>query len=111
MVYIKIIGRHSDVINVGGEKVYPAEVESVIQLMSNIQEVAVMGEAHPLTGQIIKAIIRLRTEEDITDFRVRLRSFCKDKLKSYKIPQKIVLTTQHLHGERFKKTRKEITEV
>lgn len=42
--YIKILGRKSELINIGGEKVFPAEVENVIQLMSGVEEVAVVGE-------------------------------------------------------------------
>ena len=42
--YIKILGRQSEIINVGGEKVYPTEVESVIHEIDNIAEVTVFGK-------------------------------------------------------------------
>ncbi|MCG8378803.1 MAG: fatty acid--CoA ligase family protein, partial [Proteobacteria bacterium] len=53
--YIRILGRRSELINVGGEKVFPAEVESVIQTMEGVEEVVVAGEANPLTGNIVVA--------------------------------------------------------
>ncbi|MEH7250885.1 fatty acid--CoA ligase family protein [Neobacillus niacini] len=105
--YIRILGRTSEIINVGGEKVFPAEVESIIQLMEGVQEVAVSSEPNPITGQMVKASIKLATSENIKDFRKRLLQYCKDKLPSYKIPQKLVLVDRWMHNERFKKMRKD----
>ncbi|MFF2446722.1 fatty acid--CoA ligase family protein [Neobacillus sp. NPDC058068] len=104
--YIKILGRTSEVINVGGEKVFPAEVESIIQLMEGVAEVAVSSEPNPITGQMVKAFVKLSTPETIKEFRFRLLQFCKDKLPGYKIPQKLVLVDNWLHNDRFKKMRK-----
>ena len=53
--YFRILGRVTDLINVGGQKVYPAEVESVILEMEDIQDVAIYGESHSLLGQIVVA--------------------------------------------------------
>lgn len=103
--YIKILGRKSELINVGGEKVYPAEVESIIQMMDGVDEVVVNGEPHPLTGNIVVARVRLSTDETLGEFRKRMRTYCADKLSRYMIPQKIMLADSGLHGERFKKMR------
>lgn len=104
--YIRILGRKSEIINVGGEKVYPAEVESVIQRMDGVEDIAVMSENNPITGQIVKAKIKLSTEETLQEFRKRMRVYCKDKLTKFKIPQKVELITETLHGDRFKKMRR-----
>lgn len=104
--YIKILGRKSELINVGGEKVYPAEVESVLQMMDGVQEVAVRGEPHPMTGQIVTATVRLVTTEALPEFRRRMWTFCQDRLARYKIPQKVIITAEAVHSERFKKMRK-----
>ena len=103
--YIKILGRKSELINVGGEKVYPAEVESVIQTMPGVEDVAVFGEAHPMTGNIVVAKVRLTGDETLAEFRKRMRKFCADKLSRFMIPQKILLAETDLHGARFKKVR------
>ena len=103
--YIRILGRKSELINVGGEKVYPAEVESVIQTMDGVEEVVVTGEPHPLTGSIVVAKVKLDTGETLPVFRKRLRSFCSDKLSRFMIPQKVVIVETDLHGDRFKKMR------
>ena len=105
--YVRILGRTSEMINVGGEKVYPAEVESVIQQMDGVEDITISGEPNPVTGHIVKARVKLRTDEALGDFRKRMRSFCKDKLPPFKIPQKVVLVNQESYGERFKKMRRE----
>lgn len=103
--YMKILGRKSEMINVGGQKVFPAEVESVIQQMDGVEEVAVSGEKNILTGQMVTAKIKLTDDESSQDFKKRMRKFCRGKLENFKIPQKIELVEENLHGERFKKLR------
>ncbi len=103
--YFRILGRRSEMINVGGQKVFPAEVESVIQEMDGVEEVAVCGEQNLLIGQIVKAKVKLLRPESLASFRQRLRSFCKERLESYKIPQKVELVDYPMYGERFKKKR------
>jgi acyl-CoA synthetase (AMP-forming)/AMP-acid ligase II len=104
--WIRILGRKSELINVGGEKVYPAEVESVLQTMDNVEDVAVTGLPNPITGQIVYARIKLREPEPAAAFRARLREFCRDRLDRFKIPQKVELVDDTLHGERYKKMRR-----
>ncbi|KIL35414.1 AMP-dependent synthetase [Cohnella kolymensis] len=104
--YLRILGRASEMINVGGEKVYPAEVESVLQQMEGVQEVAVSSEPNPITGQMVKASVKLSTDESLSDFRKRMLQFCRDKMPAYKIPQKLVLVDDWMHNGRFKKMRR-----
>lgn len=104
--YLRILGRKSEIINVGGEKVYPAEVESVLQLMEGVEDVAVSGQPHPMTGQIVFARVKLKSTETLAEFRSRMRQFCHDKLARYAVPQKVELVGDSLHGERFKKMRR-----
>ncbi|MGP1470668.1 MAG: ANL family adenylate-forming protein [Schwartzia sp. (in: firmicutes)] len=104
--YIRFLGRASEVINVGGQKVYPAQVESVLQMMPGVEEAVVSGEANVLTGQIVKARVKLRHDEPAVMFKKRLKIFCQGKLENYQIPQKVVVVRESLHSERFKKMRK-----
>src|SRR5256712_12480952 len=103
---IRLRGRHSEIINVGGEKVYPAEVESVLQSMESVKDVTVGSEPNPISGQIVTARVKLATGESLPEFRKRMRLFCRDKLPLFKIPQKVVLVDEAMHGERFKKMRR-----
>ena len=103
--WIKILGRNSDIINVGGQKVYPAEVEAVIQSMPNVLQVVVSAESHPLMGQVVKATIQLDQMENEKTFKSSLRQYCKDKLASYKVPVIVNLSSSSLMTERFKAQR------
>ena len=103
--YLRILGRASEIINVGGEKVYPAEVESVLQEMDNVEAATVYGEAHALVGQIVCAAVKLRSPEDERRLIVRLKVHCRDKLEPFKVPRKVIIAHEELYGERFKKVR------
>ncbi len=103
--YLKFLGRKSEIINVGGEKVYPQEVEDVLLEMPNVAEVLVRGASNPVTGQTVCAEVVLREAEDLRDFRRRLRSFCQDRLARYKIPTQVRLGEKLFIGHRLKKRR------
>jgi acyl-coenzyme A synthetase/AMP-(fatty) acid ligase len=103
--YLRFLGRQSDIINVGGEKVFPTEVESVIQEMDNVAAVSVYGEKNNITGQIVCARVTLIREEDAQAFTIRLKQFCQERLQRYKVPVKVILTSESQHNERFKTIR------
>lgn len=107
--YFRILGRQSEIINVGGQKVYPAEVESVLQQMPGVADVAVYGEKNPITGQIVCARVQLREPRDLREFNRELRLFCRGRLQSYQVPMRVVFADASLHGERFKKIRRDTT--
>ncbi|AJC90168.1 ANL family adenylate-forming protein [Campylobacter subantarcticus] len=105
--YIKIIGRNKEIINVGGEKVLPQEVEGVLIQLPFIQDCLVYGQNNPLTGQSVCAKIILEENEIFTvlEAKKKIRIFCKDKLASYKIPTKVEIVQKLEISERFKKIR------
>ena len=104
--YFRILGRVTDLINVGGQKVYPTEVENVILEMDNIQDVAVFGEKHALLGQIVVAKVVLETSEAVESVKKRVRHACLGKLASFKVPTKVILAEGVLHSARQKKIRR-----
>jgi acyl-coenzyme A synthetase/AMP-(fatty) acid ligase len=103
--YFRVLGRASEMINVGGEKVHPAEVEGVLGEMPGVLDATVSGERNMLTGQLVCARVRLAGNEPAAEFRARMRAFCSNRLAPYKIPQKVIVVDQALHSERFKKSR------
>ena len=103
--YIKVLGRRSEIINVGGEKVYPAEVESLIQEIDNVAEVTVYGEKSGIVGNIVCAKVRLAKEEHEKTFTIRLKKYCQQRLSRYKVPIKVAVVDQDQHSVRFKKVR------
>jgi len=104
--YIRIIGRKSDMINVGGQKVFPAEVESVLLTAGNIKEATVFGARHPLMGQVVQARVSLADQEEPDALNARLRKHCLGHLAKFKVPTKIiVVSVEEQRSERFKKVR------
>ena len=104
--WFRILGRVTDLINVGGQKVYPAEVEDVILAQPNIDDVVVVGERHALLGQIVVARVRLAENEPIDAVRLRVRRACRERLSAYKVPTKVELLAQDIYSARFKKLRR-----
>jgi acyl-CoA synthetase (AMP-forming)/AMP-acid ligase II len=104
--WIRILGRESEVINVGGEKVYPAEVESVVLQLEGVEDVAVYSLKHPITGMTVAAEIKITTSESLSEFKVRLRKHCAELMPAFKVPSKITLIDQYTHNARFKRMRK-----
>lgn len=104
--YFKILGRKSEIINVGGEKVYPSEIESVIQQYDNIADVIVYGEKNPIMGNIVCANISLIEQcADEKEFVRKLKVFCRGRLLNYQVPVKIFVSADDLYGDRYKKNR------
>ena len=103
--YLRILGRASDLINVGGQKVYPAEVENLLLQMDNVLEVAVFGRPHPMMGQIVAARFNLKTPEPLADFKRRMGAFCRERLAAYQLPRLVEIAEGEQFGSRFKKLR------
>ncbi|QNM92437.1 ANL family adenylate-forming protein [Aliarcobacter cryaerophilus] len=101
--YIKIIGRAKEVINVGGQKVLPAEVESIILEMEEISDCMVYAEQNAITGQTVVCDVVLN--KNIENIKKRVRGFCKDRLDTYKIPTKVNVVDKTNFSDRFKKIR------
>ena len=104
--YVRILGRNSEMINVGGQKVFPAEVESVLMSASNVKDARVFGVKHPLMGNIVHAEVTLVTPEDHLELTDRLRGFCLDRMTKFKIPVRVTAVDEDsILSTRFKKIR------
>ncbi len=83
--FFYIVDRKKDMINRGGENIYPREVEKAIETIPGVKEVAVIGIPDEALGERVKAFILLAepgalTEEDVI-------AILKDKIAKYKIPE------------------------
>ena len=101
--YIKIIGRAKEIINVGGQKVLPSEIESIILEMEEIGDCMVYAEQNAITGQTVFCDVVLNQE--VENIKKRVRVFCKDRLDTYKIPTKVNVVDKTNFSDRFKKIR------
>lgn len=105
--YFRILGRVTDMINVAGQKVYPAEVEDVILGIDNVKDVAVYAEKHNILGNIVVAKVILNESEALDSIKKRIRQVCLSKLLAFKVPTKVILADGVLHSSRQKKIRRE----
>jgi acyl-CoA synthetase (AMP-forming)/AMP-acid ligase II len=103
--FIEIVGRLKEVINVGGEKVLPTEVESVILELSIIQDCTVIGIPNSITGQMVGANITLNEPMDFVNVKAIVKKHCSSKLDKYKVPVKIFVVEKLDVSDRFKKIR------
>jgi acyl-CoA synthetase (AMP-forming)/AMP-acid ligase II len=103
--YIRVLGRTTDVINVGGQKVYPSEVESVLLEMDDVADATVWGEPNPVTGALVVARLTLARPESQASVERRIHAFCRGRLAPYKVPACVEIVDGEQHGPRFKKLR------
>ena len=87
--FIWFVDRKKEVIIVGGENVYPAEVEEVLQRHPKIHDVGVIGLPDERLGEVIAAIVEL--EPDVPNsVEEEIFRFCENNLPRYKRPRKII---------------------
>jgi long-chain acyl-CoA synthetase len=85
--YLYIVGREKEVINFVGMKVFPQEVEAILNVHRDVEESQVFGVPHPQYGQLPTARIVLRegiSGDDVVD---ELRRYCYQRLAQYKVPK------------------------
>lgn len=105
--WLRILGRRSEIINVGGEKVYPSEVESAVLEVPGIAEATVSGHPSHVTGMVVKATVLLGPDvaEDHRSVQRRVRAHCSRRLEAFKVPAVVEVSTARQHSDRFKKIR------
>ncbi|THT98261.1 long-chain fatty acid--CoA ligase [Lampropedia puyangensis] len=83
--YLFIVDRLKDMIVTGGENVYSKEVEDAIAGHPAVQDVAVVGRAHPEWGETVVAMLVLKPQQNLSD--EELKAYLSPKLARYKIPR------------------------
>ena len=90
--YFIFKGRGALVINTGGEKVYPEEVEDILRGHPKIRDLAVVGVPDPRWGEAVTAIIEPRPGADLMPEEVI--DFCRGRMAGYKKPKHVVLVDE-----------------
>lgn len=85
--YLFLKGRNDDVINIGGEKVIPYEIEEIIKQISEVEDAVVFGIHHEIFGQTIKLNVLKKKNSDLN--KSKILSYCIKNLEKFKIPSKI----------------------
>ncbi len=89
--HIRIIGRVSALINVGGQKVHPAEIEAVLREIEGITACTVYGKADPITGSAVACDIVVSEEKDLRAWKRTIRNHSRGKLAPWKIPSNVAV--------------------
>ncbi|HEY4276070.1 MAG TPA: acyl--CoA ligase [Rhizomicrobium sp.] len=90
--YLRLTGRLKELINRGGEKISPLEVDTVIMDHPSVAQVVTFGVPHDMLGEDIAAAVVLR-EGFFCDER-ELRAFAGSRLADFKVPRKILFLTE-----------------
>jgi long-chain acyl-CoA synthetase len=85
--YVYIVDRKKDMIIVGGENVYPREIEEVIYTYPGVLEAAVIGIPDPVKGEIPKAFVVPKPGARLDE--QKLLAFCREKLAAFKVPRSV----------------------
>ncbi len=107
--YISITGRKKEMIIVGGENVYPREIESVLETHEAVAEVAVVGQQDASRGEVVVAFVTLR--EGFRATEIELRDYCRDRIAGYKAPRRVVVASDLPRGPTGKILKRKLGEM
>jgi oxalate---CoA ligase len=87
--YLALKGRSKEIINRGGEKISPLEVEDVLLDHEAVSQAVVFGQSHPTLGEGVAAAVVLRNDKTATERAIR--EFAATRLADFKVPATIVM--------------------
>lgn len=89
--FLQLAGRKTAVINMAGKKVFPEEIEAVLNRCDGVRESRVFGRQHPHLGEVVEAeIVSAGSADGLLE---SLGAFCRQHLAMYKIPTRFHLVT------------------
>jgi len=89
---VTLLGRGSNCVNTGGEKVYPEEVEMAIKAHPAVYDCLVVGVPDEKYGQAVAAVVQCREGETVE--LEELREFLRASLSGYKLPRALTLVPE-----------------
>jgi acyl-CoA synthetase (AMP-forming)/AMP-acid ligase II len=90
--YLRITGRLKELINRGGEKVSPLEVDEVLMDHPAVQQVVTFAVPHEKLGEEVAAAVVLRENASLTEHE--LRDFARARLADFKVPRRLVFLAE-----------------
>ncbi|MFE9257738.1 acyl-CoA synthetase [Streptomyces sp. NPDC006879] len=88
---VTVLGRGSQCINTGGEKVYPEEVEQALKSHPDVYDALVAGVPDPTWGNHVSAVVQLRSGTQRPPDLLDIQTHCRTRLAGYKIPRQLVV--------------------
>lgn len=107
--FLTLHGREKELINRGGEKVSPLEIDQALMRHPDVAQAAAFAVSHPRLGEDVAAAVILRSGAQTTP--AELREFLNAHLATFKIPRRIVIVDQLPKGVSGKVHRKRLSEM
>jgi long-chain acyl-CoA synthetase len=85
--HLFITGRLKEMLIIGGENVFPREIEEVLNSHPSVKESGVIGRIDPVRGELPVAFVELKEGQSFDETAVR--SFCRQRLAGYKVPSEV----------------------
>ena len=101
--FLKITGRLKEIINRGGEKIAPLEVDNVIQAHSAVEQVVTFAMPHSKLGEEVAAAIVLVEGSNASESEIK--DFAATKLADFKVPRQIIFVDEIPKGATGKMQR------
>ncbi len=92
--HVVFIGRHKDMLKVGGENVSPAEVEGYLLEVEGIEQVAVVGYPDPRLTEVPIAFVQLSPTAPASVTEESLIGRCQGRIASFKIPRRVIFVDE-----------------
>jgi long-chain acyl-CoA synthetase len=106
--YFKIVGRKKDMINCGGMKVFPDEVDAELLAHPAILEAATIGVPHPEKGETVKSFVVLKAGQTLA--ADTLTAWLRERLAPYKVPRELEFLPELPKSTVMKVLRRELRE-
>jgi acyl-CoA synthetase (AMP-forming)/AMP-acid ligase II len=106
--FLTLHGRKNDLINRGGEKISPLEIDEALVRHPAVAEAAAFAVPHPRLGEDVAAAVVLRPGMVVTP--AELRRYLRDHLASFKVPRRVLISDQLPKGATGKILRRRLTE-
>ena len=94
--FLSITGRKKDMLIVGGENVFPTEIEAALRRHPEVEEAAVIGVPDPSRGEVPVAFVTLSDGGQASE--IELRGFARDHLAGYKVPRQVTIVDELPRG-------------
>lgn len=104
---VRVLGRLSDAISVGGERVHPAKVENVILELDEIADASVHGETNIILGNVVCAEVVPNRPMERSALRRLVQRHCRARLTPHEVPARVVPRRELPLAASFKKKRRQ----
>jgi oxalate---CoA ligase len=101
--YLSLTGRIKEIINCGGEKLSPAEIDEVLMDHPSVATALTFGASCPVLGERVCAVVVLRQGCEATESD--LKSFAKERLAKFKVPRQVIIADEIPRGATGKMQR------